>query len=128
MKKGLLIVSALALALCGSTLMAQSNWTGTFDGDKTGTWSGTLNPYVDPPFWGTWEAASPTDPPPHGYMRGDYIELIKNFYQVSGPILDDKYNVIGKWEGRFPAFDDALASGSWSLETGEQGKWQGWTN
>ena len=60
-------------------------------------------------------------------MRGDYIELIKDYYVVSGPILDKKYNIIGKWEGKFPAVNDALASGAWSLESGESGKWQGWT-
>ncbi|NLI99408.1 hypothetical protein GX441_12235 [bacterium] len=125
LKKALIIAALLTIGATG--LMAQTNWAGAFDGDKAGTWQGSLTPYQDPCFLGTWEEYAPFDPPPHGFIRGETIELIKNFYYVTGYILDDKNNVIGKWEGKFPAFDDALASGTWCLESGESGKWTGWS-
>lgn len=129
MKKILLITAALTLALGASSLMAQaSSWTGTFNGDMSGTWQGTLNPAVDPSFSGTWEKYSPVDPPPHGYLRGEIVGLTGRYYQVDGTILDDANNVIGEWSGLFPAYDDALAYGKWALESGENGRWSGWSN
>lgn len=124
LKKALIVAALLTIGASG---LVASNWSGTFDGDISGTWAGTLSPYVDPPFWGTWEVASPTDPPPHGYMRGETIELVGNYYVVTGSILDKGYNVIGKWEGTFPAVNDELAKGTWTLESGETGKWSGWS-
>jgi hypothetical protein len=116
------IVISLVLITTG-ILMANSNWYGTFTGNCSGNWKGTLSPSQDPPFLGIWEETS-NDPPEHGILRGNEIEELNNSYYLWGDILDDEGNDIGDWEGDFP-IPDAQAIGSWSLDTGENGDFIG---
>ncbi len=64
--KGTLIV-AVVLVFAATALMANSNWVGTFTGDHSGNWKGTLNPTQDPCFEGVWEETS-TEPPDTGFL------------------------------------------------------------
>ena len=122
--KGTLIV-AVVLVFAATALMANSNWVGTFTGDHSGNWKGTLNPSQDPCFTGEWEEIS-TDPPDTGYLRGTYIERMDNYYYVKGDVLNEENQDIGDWSGNFP-IPDAQASGTWVLRNGDHGDWSGWS-
>ena len=123
-KSTLSLILGLVMVLGATGLMA-SDWVGTFSGDAEGAWKGTLTPDLDPCFNGVWEETS-TEPPETGYLRGNYIERMDNYYYVKGDILNENNQDIGDWYGNFP-IPDAQASGRWVLDNEDRGTWSGWS-
>jgi hypothetical protein len=124
-KKGTLIVGLCVLLLGASALMANSNWQGTYTGDLVGSWNGTIIDTQDPVrFEGEWQDEESGEV---GKLKGTG-DLEGRFYVFrDGKIYNEEGEQIGKWAGKFPAFDDALASGEWKLFTDEHGTWSGWS-
>ncbi len=128
MKKTLLTLAALVLALGATSLMANSDWAGTFTGDDTGTWTGTITDQQDPPkFNGEWASSVNTD---YGTLVGILEYDGAGVYKVlKGKAYDQKGIEIGAWSGTFNVTTDpGHAKGVWSTPDGLQmGAWIGQT-
>lgn len=131
MKKSLLIVAALALALGASSVMAESNWNGLFweywDGPTSGTWAGTIydDPTSDNPhFEGVWIAQDGSGE--HGTLYAPlYTGGPGSYRTTTGIIYDSHEHNIGSWRGTFEE-NTSHAEGRWSLDaTDVSGEWLG---
>lgn len=126
-KGAITLALALVLVVGVTVLMADSNWQGTFTGDRTGVWKGTIYDGQEPAYYeGVWETTD-QDPPDEGAWYGE-AELVGQYYVIDeGIIYDVNGTPMGRWSGRFPAYDDLQASGRWAWETSEDGTWSGWS-
>ncbi len=126
MKKILLTVAVLAVALGASSLVAQNtNWSGTYWGDPTGTaayngiWKGII--YDDPMgpaaphFEGKWASDNNVD---SGTLYATLASNGQGIYKIKkGIIYDQKGIEIGNWVGIFDlvSTDPGLADGEWTI-------------
>lgn len=133
-KTSLTFTLVLVLSILGVNGLAadDSYWEGTFDGDLSGVWNGTIhdNPDEDqiPHFSGNWYFVDITE---HGTLFGVYSTPQPGYYAVSyGVIYDDQGTNIGSWVGYFDLDYDGTpgsrAEGTWQLADGSaSGKWTG---
>lgn len=138
MKKTLLIVTGLVLALCASSaIAANTDWAGTYwDPAGTanqGTWTGTL--YVDDPsgiapyFEGEWVSDFT---PEYGTLYATILDDGSGIYTViKGVIYAMDGTAIGNWTGSFDLISSipGNASGKWKLfsdpSLAHYGLWKG---
>jgi len=126
-KGAITLALALVLVVGVTVLMADSNWQGTFTGDRTGVWKGTIYDGQEPVYYeGVWKTTD-QDPPDIGTWYGE-AELIGRYYVIdAGIVYDEDGEPMGRWSGRFPAYDDTEASGRWSWDSTASGTWSGWS-
>ncbi len=121
-KKNLILVALCVLILGSTTALTASDWAGTFWGDATGTWSGTLFEDTDPPYFrGIWD-----DGNQRGAMYGDAEEVQNGVFEVHiGYAENNLGTLIGYWNGTFNTNTDT-ASGDWAkVDMSAIGRWAG---
>lgn len=122
MLKKTFIIAAL-ITLGATTLFANVQMEGTFWGDASGTWKGTIIDTQDPIlFKGFW-----TDGHQEGTLYAEgYIDGGYYVFEL-GDGYDSHGTLIGHWSGKISIYNDDYSTGPWwGVDLTISGKWGGY--